>query len=882
MKTDEIRQRFLDFFKARAHTIVKSDSLVPQNDPTLLFTGAGMNQFKDNFLGLRKDLKRAASCQKCLRAGDLDEVGRTAYHHSFFEMLGNFSFGDYFKREAIVWGWEFVTKEMSVPKERLRVSVHHSDKEAYQIWKDEVKVPDRWIVKMGDVTNFWPSNAPQDGPNGPCGPCSEIYYDLTGEPHKHAGHECSLEDNCGRFSEIWNLVFTQFDRREEGKLAPLEKKNIDTGMGLERLACVLQGKQTNFEIDIFRPINESVKAKLGLGRQEGLSLADLYAISDHVRAVVFLITDGALPSNEGRGYVVRKLIRRALWRAHRLLRSNQKDARQTLEGPFLHGLVPGVVQEMKTTYPELKDAEPSVRETLKAEEERFLRTLETGLVLLNERISTAKAGKARVLPGEEVFLLYDTYGFPDELTRVIASEEGLLIDQKGFDRLMSEQKGRAKGTSAMGGDIFTTSDFDKVLHKLPPTKFLGYETCAAKAKVLLAKVAGSHGILVLDQTPFYAESGGQVGDHGILRCDGFEARVEDTQKKDRYHLHIVQVLKGSVREGSELEAQVDFGRRDAAMRNHTATHLLHAVLREVLGTQVRQLGSLVHPDRLRFDYSFSRPLGQEELAAIEKRVNEEILKDAPVQKEEKETEQAKKEGALAFFGEKYGDRVRIVSVPGISKEFCGGTHCERTGQIGAFVITSEGSIASGVRRLEALTGFGALGYFQRLRKELLGAAERLRSTPSEVVERIGKLQDKVKNLEKERSVRPIPQAEPEEYLKRAERVADFYLIVEQVETSSRAELRKISDGLRSRAKKTVWFLLGRDEDRLHFLISMSADLKNSLLDAREMAKAVAPLLGGSGGGRKDLSEGGGLHTDATGEKWPQVKRTIKNYLENMK
>ena len=880
MKTDEIRQRFLDFFKARSHTIVKSDSLVPQNDPTLLFTGAGMNQFKDYFLGLKQDLTRTASCQKCLRAGDLDEVGRTAYHHSFFEMLGNFSFGDYFKREAILWAWEFITREMAIPREKLRVSVHQSDKEAYHIWKNEVGIPDRWIAKMGDKTNFWPANAPQAGPNGPCGPCSEIYYDLAGDAHTHEGHECSLEDDCGRFSELWNLVFTQFDRRQGGELVPLKKMNIDTGMGLERLACVLQGKRTNFEIDTFRPINESVRTRLGLGRQRDLSQADLYAISDHVRATVFLITDGAIPSNEGRGYVVRKLIRRALWRAHQLLRSAKKGAGQTLEEPFLYSVVPEVVQGMKSAYPELREAESNVRETLKGEEERFLRTLETGLALLREKIDKSKNRKVKVLPGEEVFFLYDTYGFPDELTRVIAAEEGFLIDQKGFDRLMAEQKGRAKEASAMGESIFVTTDFDRTLHKLPTTRFLGYETRKAKSRVLLSKVQGGRGILVLDQTPFYAESGGQVGDQGILKCVGFEARVEDTQKKDQYHLHIVQILKGSVREGSELEAEVDSGRRDAAMRNHTATHLLHAVLREVLGSHVRQLGSLVHPDRLRFDYSSSRPLSREELTTIENRVNEEILKNAPVQKEEKETDQAKKEGALAFFGEKYGDRVRVVSVPGISKEFCGGTHCERTGQIGAFVITTDSSIASGVRRIEALTGFGALQYLQRLRDELQRAAERLRSTPSEVSDRVGKLQEKLKRLEKEGPANAFSQADPEECLKRVEKVAGFGFIAEQIEGTNREALRKISDGLRSRAEKAVWFLLGQNEGRLHFLIALSADLKNSALDAREMAQVIAPLLGGSGGGRKDLSEGGGTRLEAAGQRWPQVKQAIRDYLKS--
>lgn len=882
MKTDEIRARFLDFFKKRGHKIVRSDSLVPQGDPTLLFTSAGMNQFKDYFLGLKKDLLRAASSQKCLRTGDLDQVGRTAYHHSFFEMLGNFSFGDYFKREAIQWAWEFLTKELGLPSERLRVSVHESDEEAYKIWRDDVGVSEKWISKLGDKTNFWPANAPKEGPNGPSGPCSEIYYD-QGEAYSGKPHPCSIEHDCGRFTEIWNLVFTQYDRRDGGRLVPLKSKNIDTGMGLERLACVVQKKRSNFEIDIFEPINAEIQRCLSIEPKPKTLRTDfgsftyfysIYAVADHARAVVFSLTDGVIPSNEGRGYVVRKLIRRAIWRAYVLTSAFG----QKLKGSFLYQLVPTIASVMEAAYPEINEVIQSVSTTLRGEEERFLSTLETGLERLQSYLGSIK-GEKEVLPGEVVFELYDTYGFPDELTKKISKDQGFQIDEEGFNRLMKEQRQRAKGASALGESIFVTSEFDRKLHELAPTKFLGYETHQAKAKVLMAQVEGERGMIILDRTPFYAESGGQVGDQGILEAPQFEARVEDTQKKDGYHLHEIRILRGKVQPGMEIQAKIDVARREGAMRNHTATHLLHAVLREVLGKQVRQVGSLVHPDRLRFDYSLARPLTEEELLKIESRVNEEILKDTPLQKEEKDFEQAKGEGALAFFGEKYGDRVRIVTVPGISKEFCGGTHCHRTGEIGMFVVTGDTSIASGVRRMEALTGAGALRYFQRLRSELERAGKKLRAHPFEVAERIEKFQERAKKMERESREEAVPSADPKVLIEKREKVGAYTLILERFNTSRREELWRLSDRLRSQTRETVWFLICRREDKPHFVVGLSPDLKNSSLDARELAQEAARLLKGSGGGRKDFAEGGGNDLQVLEKNWEAVVQSVKAYLE---
>lgn len=871
MKTDEIRQAFLEYFKEHGHTIVASDSLAPQDDPTLLFTGAGMNQFKDYFLGLKKDLKRAASSQKCLRTGDLDEVGRTAYHHSFFEMLGNFSFGDYFKKEAIEWAWEFFTTTMRLPKERLRVSIHQSDDEAYGIWKNSIGLPDKSITRMGDKTNFWPSNAREEGPNGPCGPCSEIYFDQGKESVKDR-HECSIEHDCGRFAEIWNLVFTQYDRQDGGKLVPLAQKNIDTGMGLERLACIVQKKKTNFETDIFDPINQAVKENLKLSDKSAKSAFHIYAISDHVRAVTFAITDGIIPANEGRGYVIRKLIRRALWRAHQLLGRELRE-------PFLYKVASDVIEVMEKAYPELRKAEGNIKGTLKGEEERFLKTLETGLALLKEKIRAAKKKGEKNLSGEEAFLLYDTYGFPDELTKVIAEGEGLEIDQKGFEELMEGQRKRAKGTSPLVQSIFVTSELDKRLHGLQATEFLGYSTHRARGRVLLVQRKGNRAIVLLDRTPFYAESGGQVGDQGMLMGPGLEANVEDTQKKDKYVLHSIRVVKGKIEEGMEVEAQVDSKKRDQAMRNHTATHLLHAVLREVLGKQVRQLGSLVHPDRLRFDYSFSRPLTQEEFSRIEQRVNEEILKDTLVQKEEKGFDDAQKEGAIAFFGEKYGKKVRIVTVPGISKELCGGTHCERTGQIGSFVITSDSSIASGVRRIEALTGEGALRYVQILRSQVNLAAERLRTTPAELVERIEKLQEKAKKLEKEGKENRAPSVDPKKLLESGEKAGGYTLILEKIDGAGKEELRKVSDLLRSQAKRAAWFLLSSADDKVSFLIGLSADLKDEAIDAREISKQIVSLIDGSGGGRRDLVEGGAKDVELVEKNWKTLTTVLKSYLK---
>lgn len=840
--TDELRKAFLDFFKAKGHTIVVSDSLVPQNDPSLLFTGAGMNQFKDYFLGLKTDIKRASSSQKCLRTGDLDEVGRTPFHHSFFEMLGNFSFGDYFKKEAIEWAWEFLTTVLQIPKERLRVTVHNGDPEAFEIWRRTVGLPGDWIYPCGDKSNFWPANAPKDGPNGPCGPCSEIYFDqnpsIPGTP----------VDDSGKFAEIWNLVFTQFDRRDGGKLEALAAKNIDTGMGLERLACVMQGKRSNFEIDLFQPIHEAILKALGTRVQENLR-KPLYCIADHLRAAVFSIADGVIPSNEGRGYVIRKLIRRAIWQAKQLNPKVQK--------PFLHHAMDGVLKAMGAAYPGLHEAESNIRTVLSQEEERFLKTLESGLSILKDRITSHRRSGKNILSADSVFELYDTYGFPEELTRMIAEQEGLRIDREGFEKLMDGQRARSKEASKIATEIFAKSGLEKIPAGIPGTKFLGYDALAASSKIVWHHEESGHATVLLDQTPFYAESGGQVGDRGTVEGEGLLLKVLDTQKLDKYFLHQCEVVRGTIKDGAPVDARVDAGSRKSIMRNHTATHLLHSALRATLGNSVRQLGSLVAADRLRFDFSFGRQLSSEEIVKIESIVNERIVANVAVQTDVRSLDDAKKAGALAFFGDKYGETVRMVQVTDFSKELCGGTHCDRTGDIGIFMITSESSVASGVRRIEAVTGLEALRYARALQDQLTDIAETLKVGIADIPARIAKLQDALKKQKPGTAKSTAAAFDAKGLIANAEVIRNAKVLVHQVENADIASLRGLSDLLRENDQKLVYVIATSQEGKLHVIAGISNDLKKSSFDIRVLFDKLSKLLLISGGGRPDLVQGGG-------------------------
>ncbi|MDP3920855.1 MAG: alanine--tRNA ligase [Candidatus Omnitrophota bacterium] len=881
MKVDEIRDSYLSFFAKRAHVVVKSDSLVPAGDPTLLFTGAGMNQFKEYFLGLKKDMRRATTSQKCLRTGDLEEVGRTPFHHSFFEMLGNFSFGDYFKDDTIRWAWGYLTEVLGIPVERLRVSVHKEDSEAYHIWRDKIKVREDWIYSLGDKSNFWPANAPADGPNGPCGPCSEIYYDQ---------HPDSSDDDLegSRFAEIWNLVFTQFDRQDGGKLPPLANKNIDTGMGLERLACVLQGKKSNFQIDSFEGMLTQIRCALALPGEAEVDINHLYAIADHVRAAVFAIGDGVLPSNEGRGYVIRKLIRRALWRAHQLLQSEGLRKKNELREPFLYSVVSAVAEAAKKGYPEIEEARESITSSLRGEEERFLDTLETGLAILEGRLKMIASKKAKVLKGEDVFELYDTYGFPDELTRFIAASRGFEIDQAGFQSLMKQQRQRAKDATQISSSIFVTGKLEEQLLALPKSDFLGYDALQAEGKIVFVDLEGSNGIVVLDQTPFYAESGGQAGDQGMLTGESFSARVVDTQKKDAVIMHVVEVKSGQAVKGASVLAAVDKSERFRIMRNHTATHLLHAALRQLLGTTVRQMGSLVNSRKLRFDYSYSKALDANQLFTLENLVNDKILENVTVSKREESFDQAKNEGAMAFFGEKYGEKVRVLTIGDFSKELCGGTHCDATGQIGSFVIMSDSSVASGTRRIEAVTGEGAIEFLRRLRDDQVKIAAYLKVTPGDVVERVKKLQDNVKKLEKEKKRGGGRGEDARQILTAKVKAGKYQFLPHRLAQGAEApELRRLSDELRNMIDKTVYLLAAANEEKIHFLLGMTPDLKADAMNASdkegavtatELGQRLSPLLKASSGGRIDLVQGGAANEGQLESNWDEMIKTAVSYL----
>lgn len=863
--TNDLRKAFLEFFQSHGHTLVASDSLVPQNDPSLLFTGSGMNQFKEYFLGVKKDLKRATTSQKCLRTGDLDEVGRTPYHHSFFEMLGNFSFGDYFKKEAIEWSWEFLTRVLSIPRERLRVTVHEKDQEAFDIWHQLIGLPEAWITRCGDKTNFWPANAPALGPNGPCGPCSEIYYD------QHPEKQGTPVEDTGKYAEIWNLVFTQYDRHDGGKLVPLKCKNIDTGMGLERLACVLQGKTSNFEIDIFEPIHEAILQALAL-KPPDIQKKSLYCISDHLRAVVFSIADGVIPSNEGRGYVIRKLIRRAIWQAHQLVPEKK------LSRPFLYKAAPAVIRVMGEAYPELSDSKENITAILSQEEERFLRTLDDGLRILNTHLAAFQQKQITRVPAKIIFELYDTYGFPEELTQGIAAAEGLEIDHQGFEKLMMAQRIRSKESSKISNEIFSASILNEIPAGIPATRFLGYEVLKSTASILWHQTDRKNATVILDQTPFYAESGGQIGDQGLIEGKGLKLQVNDTQKLDRFFLHQVEILDGNIKDQAPVTATVDRSHRDAIMRNHTATHLLHAALRKTLGSSVRQLGSMVADDRLRFDFSFGRALSADELRIIEQLVNEQIQKNVLVQKQIKSVEEAKREGALAFFGDKYGAQVRMIQIPEFSKELCGGTHCESTGQIGLFLVVAESSVASGVRRIEAVTGGAALHYVYGMQDQLSEISRILKVGIADIPLRITKLMENMKKQKNQAVPAAFTTADAKKMVAEAPHEDSCTILVRFLENSDMTAMRHLSDLLKSMNLKLVYVLATTLDQKLNILAGISMELAKTSFDMKALFVRLSPLLGVTGGGRKDLIQGGGVDQ---GQFLPNVTRIEQMIREHL-
>jgi alanyl-tRNA synthetase len=873
----EIRQAYLDFFKSKNHKIVPSSSLVPENDPTLLLSNAGMNQFKPYFLGtipFPHTVPYATSCQKCFRTGDLERVGYTARHHTFFEMLGNFSFGGYFKKEAIAWAWEFVTEVLKIEKNRLWVSVFENDDEAIELWKNAAQLPAERIVRLGADDNFWTM-----GPTGPCGPCSEIYVDL--DPSAPAPKSFQEAAESGRFLEIWNLVFTQFDRQEDGSLKPLPKPNIDTGMGLERVASVMQKVPSNYETDLMASLVMAIAKAGNIEYEVGptQTYTSLKVISDHLRATTFLIADGVLPSNEGRGYVLRRILRRAI-RHGKLL---------GFEAPFLNKLVPEVGKLMGKVYAEVVDRQSHIVNVVRAEEERFYETLALGTERLKEKVEALKKEKSQTLSGDEAFMLYDTYGFPLDLTKEILKEQGLSVDEAGFQTAMEAQRERARSGWKGSGDAMLPPLYKEISAKMPAIIFKGYEKMKdlgsivqiirvkdKKHEVVSQLAEGEYGFVILNQTPFYAEKGGQVGDKGVLQ--GFNsaevswADVLDTQMvSDTLIGHWTFMKRGKLEANQKVEATVEESERRSIMRNHTGTHLLHAALRNVLGTHVGQAGSYVGADRLRFDFTHFEGVKPEQLRQIENMVNNQILTNIEVAKQEMSFDEAKKKGAMAMFSEKYGERVRVIDVPGFSIELCGGTHVNRTGDIGLFKILSESSVASGVRRIEAITGEGSLAKVNHEEETLKEIASLLKTTDTELKNKVLALLDEMKGKDKELSALKSKLAGSlvEEMLGQKKEVKGVSLIVGRADELDPEGMRQLVDTLKAKIGSGVIVLGSGKPDQIAFVAGVTKDLVGKI-KAGDIVKEVAKVTGGGGGGRPDMAQAGGKDASKVDEALKQV------------
>jgi len=854
MLTNELRKKYLEFFKKKNHKIFPSDSLVP-DDPSVLFTSAGMNQFKPYFLGEKKDVTRATSCQKCLRTGDIEEVGRTAYHHTFFEMLGNFSFGDYFKKEAIEFAWEFIIKELNIKKEVLWVSVYDDDREAYGIWKNHIQIDEARIVRLGEDKNFWPASAPSKGPDGPCGPCSEIFFD-NGKDKGCGKSNCNPACDCGRFVEFWNLVFTQFNRVGENKLEPLPQKNIDTGMGLERMASILQNKTSNFEIDILQPVVIFLCKRLKVeANQKTKSLIN--AIVDHARAAVFSIGDGVYPSNEDRGYVVRKIIRKALYHAHAL---GFKDI-------FLYTMVDLYAQLMQEPYPEISEKSGVISKVIRAEEEKFISTLHDAKAQFFSISENLKSQKKDTISAAELFRLYDTFGLPLELSRDMARALSLKVDEQGFDKLMSLQKERSRKQSMFDENIFKTqiARFDE------KSEFVGYDAIAIEANILrLIKIkesiseesgaekleAAEEGIIVLDKTCFYPEAGGQLTDKGLITTESGEFLVEKVFKVQDAILHKGKVIKGVISKGAASLA-IDAKRRQALKRAHTSTHLLQAALRKILGPHVAQQGSLVDEDRFRFDFTHFKALSAEEIEKLEDCVNGYILNADKVIKEELSYDTAKQTGALAFFKDKYKDKVRVVTVGDYSKEFCGGTHLDLTSEIGTFFIVSESSISSGIRRIEAVVGDKAYERIKKIEKTLAAAAGMLKCLPEAVPDAIRQLQDKVSALNEEikHSNKEKISSKIEDILKAKKEIGGFNFLAFSFKDVDSSDLVFISDEIKKRLSPVFLFLLSQSEDKNIFICSTVEDYAKKQIEANKFVSRFKEELSLKGGGKPTLVQG---------------------------
>lgn len=885
MKANEIRKQFIAFFQERGHRYVPSSSLIPADDPTLLFTNAGMNQFKDVFLETgKRDYSRAVNSQKCMRVSgkhnDLEDVGVDTYHHTFFEMLGNWSFGDYYKREAIKWAWELFTGEWGIDPGRMWATVYNKDKEAAALWPEITGIPHERVLRFDKKENFW-----EMAETGPCGPCSELHIDM-GEKHCNRkgepGHRCMINGDCGRYIEIWNLVFIQYNKDKEGRLSELPQKHIDTGMGFERLVAILQGVDSNYATDLFTPIIAAVEEAAGERFDpEGRNAVAFRAIADHARALSFAIADGAMPSNEGRGYVLRMILRRAV-RYGRIL---------GIEEPFLYNIVPVVASIMEVPYPELRQHREHVSRVILSEEERFHNTVTFGLELLSNIVKKLKAKGAKSISGRDIFRLYDTFGFPVDITRLVAREQGLKLDEEGFEQLMGEQREKARQAWKATPSDETVEVYRVTISKVGATEFCGYEKTAVDATIKsLIKdkhevdwiAEGEEGGVILDKTPFYGEAGGQVGDVGILYTGTATAMVTETHAPlPGLVIHKAKVLKGELRKGDRIRAELDENKRMETARNHTATHLLQNALRQVLGEHVKQAGSLVAPDRLRFDFTHFTAMTPREIERVEELVNRRIREDATVGTSVIGYDEARKKDVIAIFGERYGDIVRVVDIGGYSRELCGGTHVGSVGQIGIFKILSESSVAAGVRRIEAVSGSAAFCLFQRRERQIKELANILKSKPEGIVERVEELKSEQKKLKKKASRASSDEVlgDVTALLNKAMKVKGVSLVIADMESLGADSLRQAGDSIKKRLKSGVILLGSRSKGKAQFICMVTEDLVKNGLHAGRIVKMVAETVGGSGGGRPRMAQAGGPLTDKLPEALGKATKVVSEMLK---
>lgn len=882
MTANELRAKFLRFFEAHNHKIYPSDALVPKDDSTLLFTSAGMNQFKQEFLGKPTEFRRRATCQRCLRTGDLDKVGKTNYHHTFFEMLGNFSFGEYFKEEAIQLAWQFVTEELRLPLARVWVSVYQDDQETYKIWREKMGVPQEKLVRLGAKENFWPSNAPLEGPNGPCGPCSEIFYD-QGEAIGCGRPECSPACDCGRFVECWNLVFTQFERKDKNKLEPLPHKNIDTGMGLERMTAVMQGVLSNFDSDIFSPITSRILhlAHKSSGKLDPVQLSARNAIADHLRAVTFAVADGIVPSNDERGYVIRKLIRRAIWHGRSL----------GIQKAYLYEIVPEVIMVMQPAYPELEleKKKENITQVILAEEKRFQQTLERAVSFAEETLAQLSAKGESKLPGDIAFKLYDTYGLPWEMLEFILSAKGVTLDEEGFKNEMEKQRTTSRKGSALEEGVFVRTIFSRF--NLKPTKFSGDNiyACFTSVQALFSEddqplkkaEKGTRVKLVLQCTPFYGESGGQTGDSGIIKNKDARVEIADTQKIDDLIVHIGKIEEGTINLHDNVEAEINIENRKNIARNHTATHLLQAALRKALGVHVRQSGSWVGAEKLRFDFTHFQALTAREIAQVEELVNREISADQKVEVSSMSFKEAQHLGALAFFGEKYAEEVRVIKIADISLELCGGTHVASTGEIERFKIISESSVASGIRRIEAVTACHAREALEQnahQRKELIrmfGARGW-----DELLVFVKQIEERLKSIDKKLQCFRVEnfKANIDEIVAQALQISGVKVIVKEIESADMFLLRQMLDLFRQKTESSVIVLASVWEEKALIVCTVGQRCAGRI-DAARIVRAVAQEVDGSGGGRRDFAQAGGKSPQGVPRALAMAKELIQKELK---